>query len=226
MTSGAKGELRILRIAPGSTTQGSETVRVSAETTARNSRFIALLMPISSLQDIRSHIDEIRQEHPAAAHVVHAAVVGRSSNSLQFAAGDDGEPKGTSGRPSLEVLKGSGLTNVLLAIVRYFGGTKLGTGGLVRAYSDAARAVLAIAPTEPLIEKRTLWLEVGYEVYDAARKVIDDAGASVTGEQFGTDVRIELTCAADRLGGLVEEFREVSRGAVKIEVDDECDERL
>lgn len=215
-------ELRVLRSSGDVASQPLPRGLISAETVAKNSRFIALLIPLASLPDIRPRIDAIRELHAGAAHVVHAAVVGKSRNSLQFSAGDDGEPKGTAGRPVLEVLKGSGLTNILLAIVRYFGGTKLGTGGLVRAYSDAARAVLTVAPTEPLIETRTVRLEIGYDVHETVRRLIHDAGATVINEQFDTAVQLELVIARDLLCPLLEHVREVSRGAVRIDLEDEC----
>lgn len=223
-----RDELRILRT--GANTAAEAAVNAHpftgspafAETVVKNSRFVALLLPLVSLQDVRPRVERIREDHPGAAHVVHAAVVGNTRNSLQFSASDDGEPKGTSGRPALEVLRGSGLTNVLLAVVRYFGGTRLGTGGLVRAYSDAARAVLAVAPTKPLIETRTVWLEAGYDVYDAARRLIDAAGATVRNEEFDTTVQLELTIAAASLDSLLEALRDVSRGAVRIKSDEDA----
>ena len=95
-----------------------------ADISVRNSRFFATLLPITDLSEVRGAIDARRAAHPGANHVV---------------------PKGTAGRPSLEVLKGSGITNVLLTTVRYFGGVKLGTGGLVRAYAEAVRVVVLVA---------------------------------------------------------------------------------
>ena len=86
---------------------------------------------------------------------------------------DDGEPKGTAGRPALEVLRGSEITNCLVSVVRHFGGTKLGTGGLVRAYGGATKEVLAALPVEELVQKRDFDLVVPYELYDAVRRELD-----------------------------------------------------
>ncbi|TVR05779.1 MAG: hypothetical protein EA403_01570, partial [Spirochaetaceae bacterium] len=93
------------------------------------------------------------------------------------------DPRGTSGRPSLEVLKGSGITNVLLTTVRYFGGVKLGTGGLVRVYADAVKAVALVAHTEPLVELSELRLELSYEVCEAAE--VDRVLAAATDASRG-----------------------------------------
>ena len=172
------------------------------------------MQPISELSGVRSAIDAVRGDHPGANHVVHAAVVGDSRNSLQFGAGDDGEPKGTAGRPSLEVLKGSGITNVLLTTVRYFGGVKLGTGGLVRAYADAVRAVALVANTEPLVELSELRLELGYEVHEAVRRAVCDAGAQVEEERFGTTVNMRLVCEVVLVDRVVAAATDAARGAI------------
>ena len=100
---------------------------------------------------ISSKVKQIRDEHPNATHVVHAAVIGPKGD--LYSMSDDREPKNTAGRPALEVLKGSGVTNILVCIVRYFGGTLLGTGGLVKAYGDSTKEVLGVIKTEPLIAK-------------------------------------------------------------------------
>src|ERR671921_1142335 len=94
----------------------------------------------------------IRAEMPDAAHHVYAYIVGHGATTT-LGMSDDGEPSGTAGRPVMAVLKGSGLGDVALVITRYFGGTLLGTGGLVRAYGDAAKAVLAILPRTEKIER-------------------------------------------------------------------------
>ncbi len=112
-----------------------------------NSRFIAHLAPAASVEEAKAFIDQIRAEYADATHNVPAYVIGYGA-SVTAHCNDDGEPAGTAGRPILAVLQGSGLGDVVLVVTRYFGGTKLGTGGLVRAYTEAAQAVLAV--TTPL----------------------------------------------------------------------------
>ena len=108
----------------------------TAELNVKNSRFISEVFPVSSQADAREKLHELKKKYSDATHVVHAFVVGASGEVNGMS--DDGEPSGTAGRPVLDVLKGSGLTNILLTVTRYFGGTLLGTGGLVHAYSDSA----------------------------------------------------------------------------------------
>ena len=97
----------------------------------KKSRFISIAYPVSSLEEVKKRVLETRALHPSATHVVHSAVVGKSGT--LYSSSDDREPKNTAGRPSLEVLKGSGITDICVCTVRYFGGTLLGTGGLVKA---------------------------------------------------------------------------------------------
>ncbi len=105
----------------------------------KQSKFIAHLMPYSQFNAI---LDNLKQEHPKARHFVSAFRYMNEYEQIVEGSSDDGEPRGTSGKPSLHVLQGNELINVAVVIVRYFGGTKLGTGGLVRAYSDAVNLVL------------------------------------------------------------------------------------
>ena len=122
------------------------TARAEAEIEIKKSRFIAIAIPANSLEDVKKAVQQVRSEHPDATHVVHAAVIGKAGTI--YSSSDDKEPKNTAGRPALEVVKGSGITDIAVCIVRYFGGTLLGTGGLVKAYGDSAKEVLKIVPTE------------------------------------------------------------------------------
>ena len=122
-----------------------------AELVVKKSRFISIARICSSPADVKRIVDETRARFPDATHVVHAAVMGS-----QFSFSDDHEPRNTAGRPALEVLKGSGITNIIVLIIRYFGGTLLGTGGLVKAYGDSTKLVLDGIKTDELIEKCVL----------------------------------------------------------------------
>ncbi|HLW21650.1 MAG TPA: YigZ family protein, partial [Sphaerochaetaceae bacterium] len=150
----------------------------SAEIEVKRSRFIAIAEPIADAEAVKQRIAVTRALHPQANHVVHAAVLG--DQGTQFSMSDDHEPKNTAGRPVLEILKGSGITNILVMVVRYFGGTLLGTGGLVKAYGDAAKAVLEHLKTEELIEKTSLTIIIGYDLYEQVRNLLADVGAQCT----------------------------------------------
>jgi len=122
-----------------------------------NSRFIATLAPVFTVEEAKAFVSRIKDEFSDATHNVPAYVVGHG-NSVIAHANDDGEPAGTAGRPALAVLQGSGLGDAGVVVTRYFGGTKLGTGGLVRAYSDAVRAVLEAAPRAERVPTHTVML--------------------------------------------------------------------
>src|SRR3954447_8809272 len=112
---------------------------------ASNSRLIASAPPSATVEAARAFIVGVRAEMPDASHHVYAYIIGHGSTTTMSMT-DDGEPPGTAGRPVMAVLRGSGLGDLVIVVTRYFGGTLLGTGGLVRAYGDAAKAVLAILP--------------------------------------------------------------------------------
>ena len=131
----------------------TQTHRVT--TAVSNSRFVTTIGHVTSADEAKAFLASVRTEMPDANHHVYAYRVG-FDNSVIEGMSDDGEPSGTSGPPVLAVLRGSGIGDVIVVVTRYFGGTKLGTSGLVRAYGDGARAGLELPPTERKIEKRLL----------------------------------------------------------------------
>ena len=184
------------------------------EFTIKRSRFIAYAKPVSTPEEARSWIGKLRQEHPDSRHVVHAFITGKGREHQGLS--DDGEPAGTAGKPVWEVLKGRGITNLGLYVVRYFGGIKLGTGGLVKAYGDAAKGVLDILPAEGLIEKRSFSLQVSYAVYEGAMMKIREHQGVVDNETFDTGVVIEATLPAVEAEALEEVLRDLTAGRGKL----------
>lgn len=181
----------------------------SAEIEVKKSRFIAFAHPITDTREIRRLVSETRKEHPQANHVVHAAVIGPDGN--QFSMSDDREPKNTAGRPALEVLKGSSITNIAVLIVRYFGGTLLGTGGLVKAYQDAVRSVLDVLKTEELVEKSNFTLTLSYDVYDQF-VILGKALDIVSSEEFGTDIIVRGCIESSKTQEFATSVTELTRG--------------
>ncbi|HKM07713.1 MAG TPA: YigZ family protein [Sphaerochaeta sp.] len=180
------------------------------ELEVRKSKFLAFAIPCTSLTDAKQMVSTLKAEHPGANHVVHAAVIGERGD--EFSYSDDREPKNTAGRPALEVLKGSGITNVALFIVRYFGGTLLGTGGLVKAYGDSAKSVLEILKTEELIEKCNFSITTSYNLYEPIKKILIESGSTIVDEQFATDVSLEGTLALTEKDHVSSAITELSNG--------------
>ncbi len=199
-----------------------------AELVVLNSRFIASLSPASSAEEARAFIAAVRAEFPDARHHVPAFVIGGGKSCVEYCS-DDGEPSGTSGRPLLAVLKGSGLGDVAVVVTRYFGGTLLGTGGLVKAYSEAGRRVLALVRRAETVETRRLEVPLPYHLYERFRILARESGAAIADERFEEIVRIVLEVPEDAFarfsGGLAElsagsvPARELSRGSMRRPLD-------
>jgi uncharacterized YigZ family protein len=186
-----------------------------AEIRAGNSRFIASAAPTDSVAAARSFIAAIRQELPDATHHVFAYRIGHGASIIEGMS-DDGEPSGTAGRPVLAVVRGSGLGDLTVVVTRYFGGTLLGTGGLVRAYGDAAKAVLAVLPRAAKIERAALRLTLNYSSYDVARRLIAAYGGTVTDETFAADVTIDLLLPTVQVAALTAAVEQATAGRATI----------
>lgn len=189
--------------------------RAQAEIEVKKSRFIAIAIPAESLDEVKSIVKSVWAIHPEATHVVHAAVVGKAGT--MYSSSDDREPKNTAGRPALEVLKGSGITNICVCIVRYFGGTLLGTGGLVKAYGDSAKEVLKVVKTEELIERVSFKIMLAYDSYTLIKRLLDEVKATSLSEDFATGIAIKgqiPQTEKDKLHGGV---LDIGQGKIQIE---------
>ena len=183
-----------------------------AELMVKNSRFRSELEYAETPEAAREIWRLRKTQYDNGGHIVCAFIVGAQGN-IQGCS-DDGEPSGTAGRPTLEVLKGSGLTNVILTTARWFGGTKLGTGGLVHAYTASAQAALENIRTRELVPMRELDFTVPYALYEQVKRLLAASGFETQGEEFLSEVRIrgELTAAA--LPELRTKLRDLSSGKI------------
>ena len=188
--------------------------RAEEEIVVKKSRFIAIALPTTTLEEVKQAVDTIRKEHPDANHVVHASVVGKAGT--VYSSSDDKEPKNTAGRPALEVLKGRKITNITVCIVRYFGGTLLGTGGLVKAYGDSCKAVLEKVRTEELVEKTDLVLCMGYEHIAQAKRIFQETDAMVLEEEFGTAVKIRIRILKDNESETKRKLMDLGQGRITV----------
>jgi uncharacterized YigZ family protein len=189
--------------------------RHRSELVERRSRFVATADYTPSVDEARAFIDEMRREYPDATHHVYAFAVGFGS-SVTHGMSDDGEPSGTAGRPTLAVVRGSGLGDVCVVTTRYFGGTKLGTGGLVRAYTAAAQLVLEGLPTMVREEKRTVVFSVPYARFEVVSRLVAAHGGEIADADFGTEVTIEAALAVDHLEAFAADLAEATSGQAKI----------
>ena len=190
--------------------------RAEAEIEVKRSRFIAIAIPTDTMEKVKEAVESVRAEHPGANHVVHASVIGKSGT--MYSSSDDREPKNTAGRPALEVLKGSGITNIVICIVRYFGGTLLGTGGLVKAYGDSAKEVLKIVRTEELIEKRSFRMVLPYSSYTLIKRAFEAVHASVGTEDFADMITVEGTIPMSEADALRKASEDIGQGRILLEI--------
>lgn len=175
---------------------------VVAEHVVEGSRFIAKLGFAPSVQDAKAFIQNARQDMKDATHHVYAFRVG-FGNSVIEGMSDDGEPSGTSGPPALAVLRGSSLGDVVVVITRYFGGTKLGKGGLVRAYTDATKLALENTATKENIPRISYDALLDYAQYTLFKRVLEENNATVLAEAFAEAVSVTFEVAAPQAEPLV-----------------------
>ncbi|MBT3345053.1 MAG: YigZ family protein [Gemmatimonadetes bacterium] len=193
------------------------TAEVSIEIEVKRSRFIGLAGPAPTIEVARAFIDSARERYADASHHVYAFEVGHGA-SVTHGMSDDGEPSGTAGRPALTVVAHHELGDVIVVIVRYFGGTKLGTGGLVRAYTQATQEALAVLPHEMKVEREDLILRLPYERYDVCRVALGKwAQIEVVDESFTDDTRLTLRGPRSDLDGLIAQLVELTAGRLVIE---------
>jgi uncharacterized YigZ family protein len=184
-----------------------------------NSRFVASGAPAFSVEEARAFIARMKDEFSDATHNVPAFLIGHGSSVIAHCH-DDGEPAGTAGRPALAVLQGSGLGDVVVVVTRYFGGTKLGTGGLVRAYGDAVRALLEVLPRARKVATHTVLIVAPYPAYEPALQAIEAHGGEVLDQDFAVDVTLTARFAVDRFVAFQSALQELSAGQIQAEIVD------
>ncbi len=180
-----------------------------SELIIKKSRFIGCVQPVADRAAAQAIVDTLWKQHPGAAHVCWALLAGGQS-----AAVDDGEPGGTAGRPMLDVLRHQDLEGVLATVVRYFGGVKLGAGGLVRAYTDTIAQALLTADKVPLQRMALLACEVPYALEGLLRRRIEAAGAELLQVEHGTLVRLQLRLPQSQAQAFMAEASEAGQGRV------------
>jgi len=162
----------------------------------KKSKFIAFL---TSFDEFDSLMKRLREEHPKARHFVYAYRYLNEFDQVVENCSDDGEPKGTSGKPTLNVLAGNELINSAVIIVRYFGGVKLGTGGLVRAYSDSANAVINISTLHKYEKLQTVFLTLEYSLLSKVEYILTNHEIKIINKQFESDVVLSLSLTQEQL---------------------------
>ncbi len=196
----------------------SEPYRIPAErcrvtVPVSNSRFIATADRAETPEAARSILAGVRAEMPEANHHVYAFRAGFGS-AVTEGMSDDGEPSGTSGPPVLAVLRGSDIGDIIIVVTRYFGGTKLGTGGLVQAYTLSAKTVLAELKTELKIAYATASLALPYSLYERVKRLLPEHDAEALAEDFAENVTLSIRLPASQYDAFADALIELSHGSV------------
>ena len=178
----------------------------------KKSRFIGRVWPVADEAEALARLRETREKHRDATHNVYAYIL-RSGGIMRYS--DDGEPGGTSGQPTLNVFRSGGIFDVCCVVTRYFGGILLGSGGLVRAYSNTARLGLEKAGTARMASWTSFRLRCSYSLYERALRLLEQSGCIVEDQSFGEYVEIRFLVLGDGADRLLAALREMSGGSAE-----------
>jgi len=186
------------------------------ETVVNRSRFICFLEPCESIEEAKEQVKQCQLLHPQASHYCYAFLTKAANNSLGYGYSDDGEPSGTAGKPMLAVLQGGGIGQVCAVIVRYFGGTKLGTGGLQRAYGDSVRQALVFLQSKTKIAMATKTLACQYNQVDDVLHIISQVQGQVIEQEYLQQVQFKLSLPKAELAWIEHKLQTLSAGELSL----------
>ena len=191
------------------------------EIVEKKSRFISTIRKCETEEEAVAFIEEMKKKYWDARHNCSAFIIGSRGELTRCS--DDGEPSGTAGRPMLEVLTGSGIRNIAVVVTRYFGGTLLGTGGLVRAYTDATKAAIEAADVVTVSVCVDIILEVPYSLYEQLCRIAEAAGAKLAESDFAENVLLTFRMLDGTQAPFLEKLTELTRGQSEIIVTEPFD---
>ena len=179
---------------------------VSARLEIKKSEFIAYAYPVMSREDAMFHVEQLRNQYPDARHWCWAYIIGDPNNTTSAGFDDDGEPNGTAGRPILNVLQHKSIGNVIIIVVRYFGGIKLGAGGLTRAYAGSAQAAvdeMNLCPYVPMIQVK---IQAEFATEAQCRYVVERLNGTIDDVAYNKQVLLTVTIAEQEIALLKTEL--------------------
>lgn len=192
----------------------AETISFTEE--IKKSRFITYLAHTEGIDAAKDYIQSIKAQYPDARHHCWAFVAGRPDDSQQLGFSDDGEPTGTAGKPIMAQLLGSQLGEVTCVVVRYFGGIKLGTGGLVKAYGNGAQQALKILPTQTKVPQKVFNLVCDYSLINAIELLLAQVNGVILHSDYNEAVALQIAIPATLEQEVNDRLRDISRGALTL----------
>ena len=203
-------------LAPGEIHQAEETIK--------RSRFIVSIARVRTVDEAKHFIDGIRMRYSDATHNCWAFSAGSPGSTAKVGASDDGEPKGTAGRPMVTVLEHCGVGEIAAVVTRYFGGTLLGTGGLVHAYQGLVKLGLQSLPTCEMVPTTCIDVEIEHRFYNHLARLIEDAAGRVLKKEFSSNVILSVEVADSACANLIARIGTVTAGRALVKVRDTVDE--
>ncbi|EPL6456643.1 MULTISPECIES: IMPACT family protein [Providencia] len=192
----------------------AETISFTEE--IKKSRFITYLAHTEGIDAAKDYIQSIKAQYPDARHHCWAFVAGRPDDSQQLGFSDDGEPTGTAGKPIMAQLLGSQLGEITCVVVRYFGGIKLGTGGLVKAYGNGVQQALKILPTKTKVPQKVFNLVCDYSLINAIEQLLAQVNGVILHSDYNEAVALQITIPATLEQEVNDRLRDISRGALTL----------
>lgn len=189
---------------------------VSIETKVKGSRFIGEVLPVEKTEQADSEIEIIRKREHSATHHCYAYRIGLEPN-IEFKYSDDGEPNGTAGKPIYDCIEGRNLANILVVVTRYFGGTKLGTGGLARAYSKAAKQALEKSKIKTVYLTDSVNLKFDFSYYDKVQRLMNKFAVNQSSSEFTERVTLNVLVRKSLCDEFVNELTNLTSGQIEIE---------
>lgn len=177
---------------------------VTARLEIKKSEFIAYAYPVTSREQAMFHVEQLRVKHPDARHWCWAYIIGDPENTTSAGFDDDGEPNGTAGRPILNVLQHKSIGNIIIVVVRYFGGIKLGAGGLTRAYANSAQAAVDKMTLQPYVPMAQIQILADFATEAQCRYVVEDLNGQIDDVDYSKQVTLTITIAEQDIENLKE----------------------
>ena len=188
----------------------------TSKTEIKKSKFYGLAYPVSSRERVNEILDRVRKQFADSTHIVYAYRIGIGGADEYFT--DAGEPSGTAGAQIIRILKGRSISNAIIIVVRYFGGIKLGMGGLARAYGDAARLAIENAVTIPLVKMLVVHAIIPYGAVSKWAIFVDSHNGTLLSQKFGKEVEIEASLPESAIAEAGELIMEITHGKRELEI--------
>lgn len=193
---------------------------VSNTTIEKKSRFITCISPVGSKDEAMAELQEIAKREVGANHNCYAYIVGNPVSPIHVHCSDDGEPSGTAGKPMLNILQYENIGNILVVVTRYFGGIKLGSGGLVRAYSNGLKMALEQCPLEEFVEKKRIQISFDYQHEGSIRYSCTESEVAILDTQYSDRPTFLLELLEDQVAPFSGKLRDITSGQVEIQIEE------